>query len=191
MKNMIWALLAVLTISAPLSGQLKYEAEERISPKEIPKSMLEFIEECCEDERIKWYKEDQFNTFSYEAKFRKYGRLYSVEFNKSGFIEDVEIQIRQDEIPEAVMDKLNHYLDKTFDKFRIEKVQKQYTGATDALEDLLEEDEVEEELSLKYEMVIIAKKAKDVGRWELLFGDKGEWIEQSKIIFRNQDNLNY
>lgn len=189
----VFILIVVLTISLSVRvvGQLKYEAEERISRKEIPQRMLEYMDECCEDLKIKWYKEQQLDSYSYEAKFKKLGRSYSVEFNKEGLIEDVEILIAKDDIPEGVMLRMNTYLDQKFDQYRIEKTQLQYTGEEDDLEDLLEDEELDEELKLRYEVVIMAKKDREVGRWELLFDDQGAKISVLKVVFRNQDNLNY
>lgn len=184
-------LLFLVIIPISLWSQQKYEAESRISRKEVPKAMSDFIGNCCEQYTIKWYKEQQSNTYSYEAKFKKSGVLFSLEFDLNGRLEDIEKRVDIDDLPLKLQNKIHSTLDNTFDQIRIQKVQIQYSGEEKVLKDLMKEDILDDGIAIRYELIVLGKLGQQVSKWEVLFDKNGELLQRFRLVNRNQDNLNY
>jgi len=93
------------------AAQNKYEREYRIRKVQFPERALGYIQEKLTDaKRIRFYKETDSTKVSYEAKFKKDRLWYSIEFNKEGGLEDIEILIKSIDIPEASFQTMNTYL---------------------------------------------------------------------------------
>ena len=111
----------------PLMGQAKYEREFRIKKSEFPQTALELIqEEVKEARRIRFYKEVDSITASFEAKFRKDRMHYSVEFSALGELEDIELIIKEVDVPQDVYGAISNYIERDCGKFSIRRLQQQY-----------------------------------------------------------------
>lgn len=190
----LWSLLFLAMTNTALA-QLKYEKEYRLDIAEVPDSARQFLAELAIEKRIKWYREEGLEDVSIEAKTKSKanGKKYSIEFDNNGIFEDVEVEIEWAEIPLAVQHRVCSYLDRSFDKFKIERAQVQFTGEHAAIKAKVREASVEPspQITTRYELMAKVKKEKDFQKLELLFDLEGELIRQSRIVSTNTDNLEY
>jgi len=189
-----YILLLLLGIVQISFAQNKYERESRIDKEEFPRKSYSLIKNYLEDaKRIRFYQETDSTKKSFEAKFKK-GRLhYSVEFNKNGFLEDVEFKIKERDIPNDTWATIMHYLEKNHAKSRVKKIQQQYS--------VKEGQPTEETLhnafqnlilpEVKYELVFSSKEDKEFQEYEALFDSEGQLIRLRKSFPPSYDHVLY
>ncbi len=171
-------------------GQKKYEKESRITPQSAPSAAFDFINAIEITSRIKWYAEAGFESKSIEAKFKLENKRHSVEFDTTGIIQDVEIEMKWIELPSQAKDSIHSELSRNCSRFKISKIQIQYSGSQSQLLPFLKGEAASEHLIINYE--IIAKCAnKKAELLEYLFNAEGKLLKASKIIFKNSSNLEY
>lgn len=189
-------LLAVLFAFSYLSvfGQYKYEREHRIKKNQFPEAAHTFIEDYLENARkIKFYRETDSSKTSYEAKFKVDRLHYSVEFDEKGQLEDIEILIKEVDIPNDSYDKMTEFLETNFSKYRIRKIQQQYPASeTETIEKTLEN--AFQNLifpTIRYELMVAGKKEKGFEDYEILFDADGELLKMRKSLPVNYDHILY
>ncbi|MBO0321307.1 hypothetical protein J0X14_03285 [Muricauda sp. CAU 1633] len=159
-------------------AQNKYEKESRIKKDAFPEKAYTLISEYLENaKRVRFYQETDSTKKSFEAKFKK-GRLhYSVEFNETGDLEDVEFIITENDIPEDTWNTIKAYLDSQYPKLRIKKIQQQHplTGQDpkrtlhEAFQNLMLP-------HINYKLVFSAKKEGKRKSYEALFNAQGNLV---------------
>lgn len=174
-----------------VSAQTKMEHEVRINRDQVPPSALEFIDGAPFNKKIKWYKEYGLTDTSIEAKTRYGGVKYSVEFSKSGQLEDIEVVRSWKEIPSAERQKMEDYLQEIFNKYTINKLQFQYSGGPLSLQNWLKTGNRTQDIALKYELIVHSKVEGKFKRFEFLFEADGSFIKKSELIQKNADNIEY
>lgn len=173
-------------------SQSKYEKEFRIDPKDVPSPALSFVDSLTFDSRVKWYKEIglELNTIEAKATIRRV--RHSIEFCEEGIFQDVEIEVKPDEIPYSTNSKISEILSLRHKKYRIEKVQIQYTGDRNVVLRLLRENRSNTEgIILNYEIVVSTKLDGVYIMLEYLFSEAGEFVQSSQIISRRIDTIDY
>jgi hypothetical protein len=180
----------LLAISVEITGQEKYEKEYRIKAHEVPDSALEFFNWDEFDTKIKWYYEEGLSVNSVEAKFKYGGEKYSVEFDTTGQLEDIEILIDEEFIPVYTRNCINKNLDSLFIRHKTRKIQIQYSGDISSFRSFISEND-QEKFTTKYEFIVKGKKNKLWNLYEVTFDHVGKAMKISQIIFRNTDNLEY
>lgn len=192
MKRLIVVILLVLVIFQPnASAQQKLERESRLKTEEVPAAALQFIKSVKMDTRWKWYFEENLVGNSVEAKTKHDGKWYSVEFDTSGQIQDVEVEKEFSELKETVRQNISEALNSMFERHSMDKIQIQYSAGNTTLLEILNLEAGQKTSKIQYEIVV---KGKTTGRpklYELTFSETGELVETSEIIFRNTDNLEY
>lgn len=191
-------LLSVLSCLLSLTALAqKEERETDINKKRAPQPAVEWMNDAFEGARkIQWYREETTESkggpvkLSFEAKLNWKGQFYSVEFDENGEIEDIEIIYEWDEMPQEVRDTLDGYFRSNYTKHRIQKIQVQYTGSSDDLEDAIDEDEFED-ITVRYEIEYYGSNDEGKRLWEGIFDDKGQPMEKSEVTQRPTDNLTY
>ncbi len=183
-------LILFWVISTPVSAQNKIESEERIKGKEVPDQAKDWLHDTFEKiKKPKWYREYFENGMSYEAKFLYDDSFYSVEFSSLGEIEDVEVEIEFGDLDHQVRENLKEYFTTNYTLSKIEKIQIQYSGDEDDLEDFFDEDE-DEGIQVQYEIEYAGKDADgEYQLWEGTFDHQGVFLGKRKIILRPADNL--
>lgn len=116
--------------------------------------------------------------------------MHSVEFDTTGVVQDIEISIDWQELPELVQENITSYLDSAFQKYRVQKIQEQWTGAPDDLEDLIDERE-RDDLTIRYELEYYGKNASADELWEGLFDADGSMLRERIVKLGPTDNLNF
>lgn len=175
-------------------AQHKYEREYRIRKVQFPTKALNYIEKKLSDaKRVRFYKETDSAKISYEAKFKKDRLWYSIEFDKEGELEDIEILIQSVEIPQSSFETITTYLNTTFKKYRIRKIQQQYP-VTDPKNPEKTIKEAFQNLilpTINYEFIISAKKESNFQQYEILFDADGNFKSIRKSLPPNYDHVLY
>lgn len=184
----ILAFLFCVTVSYT---QEKNEFEQKIKARDVPKQAKAWLKDAYESKRkTRWYLQTDDETEVYEAKLKHKSHLHSVEFDMDGEVKNIEVLIKEKEVKQSVLDAINSYFESNYDKFSISKLQIQYTGEPDDLEDVIDEDEFEN-INIQYEIEFYGKSDTDDEMWEGLFDEKGILIEKRVIILKATDNLDY
>lgn len=184
-------LLSILFFSQSLWSQKKFETESRIDKNSVPESAQTFVKALNFSSKIKWYQEFGLLSYSYEAKTKFKGKKHSIEFDSKGKLEDVEIIISKDEIDPSTLKKIESKFSKDLSKYRIRKIQIQYSGNKKAIREKIVKGTNSKELTTNYEIVVSAKVNKKFRKFEYLFSSSGEFIQRKIIVLINTDNLEY
>ena len=175
-------------------AQNKYERESRIDQEEFPQASYILIQKYLEDaKRVRFYQETDSIKKSYEAKFKK-GRLhYSVEFDEEGKLEDVEFEIKEQDIPNDTWGTILFYLDENHQKYRIKKIQQQYPVLDGQSNEKLLHNAFQNLIlpEVNYELVFSAKKDKEFQEYEALFDAQGQLIRIRKSFPPSYDHVLY
>lgn len=191
MKAHLAILLLFICCLKKTFAQTKFEKEYRINKEEVPKSALNFIDAAAFTSKIKWYKEEALASYSYEAKTTAQGIKYSIEFDSLGRIEDVEYKIAWKSVPPMAKAKMELFFDRTFQKWKIVKVQVHHTGSAQRLIDFIKKKETTLKIVTKYELVVKGKIGKQSQLIEYLFSGEGILERTSVIVLKNSDHLEY
>jgi len=174
-------------------SQYKYEREHRILKSQFPALAIANITENVTDfKRIKYYKETDSTKISYEAKLKKDKLWYSIEFNEEGTLEDIEILIKPTDIPNDTYAKILDYLNNTFTKYKIKRLQQQYSSNNEVVEDIFKN--AFQNLMLpsnNYEIVVVGKKDKGYLDYEILFDADGNFKNTRTSLPPNYDHVLY
>ena len=169
-------------------SQSKIEMEERIKKGDAPFSAQRFVDSLNFNSKIKWFVEQGSGNKSYEAKTKFEGKKYSIEFDSLGDIEDIEVEVKWKQINSSTQNAICEQWHTDFEKFRIRKIQIQYSGKKG---DLLDLKNSTENLIIKYEIVLKGQKNGETFFYEYLFSKEGELEKRQKFYFRNTDHLDY
>jgi hypothetical protein len=172
-------------------AQQKLEKESRLKEENIPTLAASFMDSLDIHGKTKWYLEQGLDRSSVEAKFKLDKRKYSVEFDRNGILEDVEIQIKQHELEDSINDSISFYLSNDCSKFKIRKIQIQYSGDRSTLLAKIKDGKVVAPYTVRYELVVKCRDKREVALFEYLFSDSGKKLTRSQIIFKNSSNLEY
>ena len=192
-RFLLLVIIALLQYSTSLS-QVKVEREHRIKKNQFPDAAHDFIQEKLKDaKKIRFYKETDTTKITYEAKFKKDKLHYSVEFDESGKLEDIEILIKEVDVPEDSWSQITKFLKEKFKKYKIRKIQQQYpitsggtaeSTLTNAFQHLLIP-------SLHYELMVWGKIQEEHADFEILFGADGGFIKMRESLPANYDHVLY
>ena len=190
MKTYLLLFIVLFNLTSVYS-QDKLEREYRIKQSEVPAKALGFTEHSFPDVRMKWYGEDNLNGKAIEAKGKLQGKLYSIKFDTSGVLQDIEMVINFNTIPENIRLAIQKNLEDRFSKFRVQKTQIQWVGNMDDLAALVKGENVSGTYSTNYEITFQGTRDRRSDYYEVLSNDKGELIRESKIVQRNNHHLIY
>jgi hypothetical protein len=167
-------------------AQTKLEREYRVKPAMVPERAHYCIQKFNFDQPVKWYFEEGLNGKSFEAKTRHHNRYYSIEFDTSGVLLDIEIIIDRKEVDSLVIERIHSVLNEKFDKYKIDRFQIQYSGHLDYIFRLMEKGDPSN-LTIRYELVIKTKR----NLFEFLFSETGHFEQMAEIIPRSSFNLEF
>lgn len=187
-------LILVLFQFSMVNSQVKVEREHRIKKNQFPETAHDFIKEKLQDaKKLRFYKETDTAKISYQARFKKDKLYYSIEFDESGKLEDIEILIKEVDVPEDSWSNITKFLNEKFTEFKIRKIQQQYPITSDetakttlynAFQNLLIP-------SLNYELLVRGKIHEDRADYEILFGAEGDFIKMRESLPANYDHVLY
>lgn len=172
-------------------SQVKFEKEIRLESEYVPQIAQNLIDSMGFYKKIKWYKEIGLKQVTVEAKTKYEGHWYSIEFAENGEFEDVEVELKMRELPQATQTAIEQYLQSIFEKYCIRKVQVQYTGEPKAITHFVRNRKADDAIQKKYELVVASKVNKTFKTFEYLFSEKGEYLKKVEILLKNVDNIEY
>jgi hypothetical protein len=179
-KNLFFFLLVCFG-SNVLFSQQKFEKEYRIGQTEVPEKAVEIIKDWNFNKKIKWYAEESQDGKTFEAKVCYQKRNISVEFSENGELIDAEKTVKFRDLSEEIQQKIKSSLSKRFRKYRIKKIQIQYTGNQKVIYEALFQSKYKEKTVINYELIVKGKKEKSYQNFEILITSKGE-IEKELLI---------
>ncbi|RMG30088.1 MAG: hypothetical protein D6730_02845 [Bacteroidetes bacterium] len=187
------ARLALLLACLPLwlLAQPKYEREYRVGSQQLPVEARQFVATTFGSTRVKWYKEENLSGYTYEAKLRWHRKKYSVEFDSTGQLQDIELLIKARQLPAATRHQIETYLQKAYDKAKITRLQQQWSGPAACLSAAIREEEVSCAYTIHYEVEAFTQQAGKRVPYELLFDEGGKLLSRREIIDAPNTNLVY
>lgn len=181
----------LLLIGQSVFAQEKVEREWRLKTKEIPQAALSWFKDAYElPKHVKWYGETNETGNFFEAKLKWKGHRHSVKFTEQGTVVDIEIEKELGELDASAAQNIGAALDSISSAHRILKLQEQWTGAPDDLEDLIDEKE-QEGLIKRYELEVFFRTGDNAGYHELMFSESGELESMRPINMNTADHLQY
>jgi hypothetical protein len=184
-------LFFLLLSTASGFSQSKYENEKRIKQEEVPQAALTFSQKIAFNKRIKWYKEVSQQGVSFELKTKYKGLRYSIEFDTTGQIQDVEKTIKLKSLDQKTVTTIETSLKEQFQKYKIIKVQKQWVSDPATLVELIEYNATQQAYELKYELVLKGLKDGHKDYFEVLIDANGAIEQILRIVQRNSANLEF
>lgn len=188
--NVLTPLLLIL-FSIPLSAQVKYEKESRMKESDVPGPAYEFINSLELDRKVRWYLEQGLERTTVEAKYKLDGSRHSIEFDRSGNLEDAEIEVDWGDMNESLKEKIIDQLCEDCWKVKIQKVQLQYTGDPQVILQMLKTGDKSGQYTLRYEIVMRCRTPNQTVRYEYLYSEDGEKLSRAEIVFQDATNLEY
>lgn len=174
------------------AAQQKYERETGINSSQAPDTAVSYMEKLFgTDARVRWYREESLQGITVEAKTKLAEGIYSVKFDTTGRLIDIELTQREKEVPYKVMEQIVSHLASAYDRYRIRKIQVQWTGAPETLYQLITGKSVEGRYTVRYEIEHSGRIRRDSKPYESLFDSEGKHIETKEIIPRSINHLIY
>ncbi|GAB3945220.1 hypothetical protein GCM10028805_13950 [Spirosoma harenae] len=189
--NALFLTLAFVGLILPCRGQQKYEREYRIKSSAVPKKAAQFINDVFSKTTVHWYGEESLTGTTIEAKLKKGGNRYSIEFDPSGKIQDVEIQRSFNQIPAQTRKVLNDRLSQQFDKFTVVKTQLQWTASQADLKTAILTNNPPASVQIRYELILKAQKDGAANYYEVLCEQSGAIVSTHQLVQRNVNNMIY
>jgi len=194
MRGTVFLLLLLVNLIL-IAQNPKKEIEHVIDKSEMPAKAVELIHDWIEEgKKVRFYRERDLDQMSFETKFIWKGSRYSVEFYEEGRLMDVEKIIGLEDIDSQTQTAIKKALSEQFEKYKIRKIQRQFTGKGMSDEEIVEKlmEGETEQLTIKYEIVVDGREhSGDMGPYEMRFDSLGKKLVERKIIRRSLDNLLY
>jgi hypothetical protein len=143
--------------------------------------------------RLRFYKEIDSSRQSFEIKFKKDRLHYSVEYSSSGVLEDIEVTIRQNDIPNESWDAIIRHLSNFADTYKVRKIQQQYPRDAFATDSATFRNAFQNLLlpEMRYELMIQARKGKTYQEFEILYDFGGGFLQMRESLPPNYDHVLY
>lgn len=174
-----------------LSQDKKIEREESIDKEKMPVQAQIYLENNLPENfrRLKYYFETDGDSQSYEAKFKYRGHRYSVEFNKEGILQDIEVMIERKAVYPASLKSINTFLKSRHERFKIEKIQAQFLPGNTPEACMQRSLRVQKTWPDNYELIVATKNQGKLKKYEFLFDRDGNLKEEREIIRNSYDYL--
>jgi len=182
---------ATVCMLATAVSQTKLEKEYRLKAEEVPREALQYVNSFNFKNNVKWYFERNETASSIEAKTYTEEGKYSIEFSDNGSLEDIEIEMDFNAVPEVTRLVIQSYFKNNFKRHNIRKTQMQITGDPADIKSRLTSKSQPAPIAINYELIAKGKDDEGVHLYELLFSENGELIRRAKIVFSSTNNLEY
>lgn len=191
----LFTILFALSASTLQAQAVKEEVEDSIKRDQMPEKALDTLDEFWPgDDRIRYYAQSDGDTETFEAKLEWKGKMYSIEFTRTGNIIDVEQLVEMQDVSSSARTGIREYLQQQFKRVKITRLQRQFIANDedgrddeDFIDDILEADD--EDYLIRYEIEVEGRSESQIGAFELLFDSSGDLIQQRKIVRRSVDNI--
>ncbi len=151
---------------------------------------LSFVDSLTFDSRVRWFKEEGLTNNYFEAKATLNRERYSIKFAENGSFQDAEIEIKQNKIPKDVYSNILAVFTKNYERFKIEKIQIQYSGDREAVLNFLRENIKNQNcVTINYEVVISVRVRGKFVSLEYTFSESGDFLFSKTIIETRKSNI--
>ncbi|XOV68628.1 MAG: hypothetical protein ACFHU9_05495 [Fluviicola sp.] len=192
MTRYVYHFIFIMVIAfspANVCAQQKYEKESRLKQDQVPQEAIDLVDSVQTRNKVKWYLDEGLEMTTVEAKFFFNGQRHSVEFDTTGHLIDIEIEVPYKSLSEDVQTAISEHLSTYFKRHTIRKVQIQHSGAVAQV--LHSVKTVEKTCTIRYELVVKGKKEDQMFLYEFLFDATGAFISVDQIILSNASNIEY
>jgi hypothetical protein len=185
--------LTTIGINAIAQTNLKQEVEKRIKKRDMPPEALDYLHEhwLVDSRKIRFYHETDGDISSYEAKLTRDKRRFSIEFDESGKLQDIEELINYNQIPEETRSTIDSTLYSSYSKFKVRRIQRQFLPDTTGYNRLLMWNSLTAEETNNFEIEVDTQEESAVQSYEMLFNKEGLLVQRRIIIRRSLDNFLY
>lgn len=190
--RLILLVICFLSSFCALCQGKKNERESRLKKDEVPSIVLKSVEDVLvKAKKIRFYAETDNDKKSFEVKLIVTHNFYSIEFDESGKLEDVELTILFKTLDNSSRQNIERHL-ASYDKYKIDKVQRQFSSPSKENLEIIN-NAVNQGIAdvIKYEIEINVKKNSKWISYEMLFDESGEFISQREILHRTSDFILY
>ena len=186
------AILFLIFFNGFIFSQQKIEKEYRIKPEKVPKVAVDFVTSNNFKKRVKWFTEESNDGKTFEAKVCHEKHLYSIEFSEEGILLDIEKKVDFKNVNKTAQQNITSYLTDNYSKFRFKKVQIQYKGISNELQQVfISKDRKLIKAKIAYELIINAKKDGNFKSYEMLFDENGIHLKSLPIAPAYSLNLEF
>lgn len=172
----------------------KIEKEEGIDREEMPEDAFFLIDKIPQKaNRLRYYYQTDGEEESYETKFKFKRSIFSVEFGKDGKLEDVEVILKEKQLPKQTLQNIQTYLEKNHERHKLEKIQAQYlpnsVSESSAEKLFLKSLSFHTQQPDNYEIIVAVKNKGKLKKFEMLFDKNGQFKNEREIIRNSYDYL--
>ncbi len=171
---------------------VKAEKETHLDADEMPPSIIALMSQYLQkSKRVRYLRETDGNNESFEVKFFLDRVEYSVEFDTTYQLEDIEVTREREELPVSTFKMIDDSL-KVFGRYKIKRIQQQFSSSNISDSEILQMVFMQQSgPTIRYELVISAKKGKVWEQFELLFDEQGKLLSQRRVKDSTVDYLLY
>lgn len=172
LKNLLFYLFFLASL--PFAFAQKQEVERRIPAKQFPVAAQALLADSFPDAACtKYFLEINEADTTYEAKFKWQRAYFSVEFQPSGSLKDIEKRVKFNGLPASVQVNINRQFDNDFIKYRIKKCQEQTLPGV---------------VRKRYEIELEGRpRTGQTSVFEYLFEEDGSMIQRQKVFLPTND----
>ena len=156
----------------------------------MPQPALDFIVGMEKDVNVRWYWEEGLDRASIEAKFKLDNRNYSVEFDTTGLLEDLEIELAVSDFVPIMHKAVSSQIAEDCEKHKIRKLQIQYNGTAEQMLAWMTKGGPAPQ-PIRYELVVKCTSEGETTLYEYLFSENLDKLSRTEIVFKNSSNLEY
>ncbi len=194
MKYKLILFIAVFSFCIQGTAQSTYEREHRIKKNQFPENAHALLaNEITKVKRLRFYRETDSVKTSFNAKFKKDKLRYSMEFDSEGILQNVEILIKEIDVPNDTFTSVVNYLNQSYTKYQIRKILQQYP--------VMKSEEIKKTLqeafqnlllpSVNYKLIVSCKTETGSIDFEFLFDSDGTFKKKRALLPPNYDHVLY
>lgn len=171
------------------TAQVKYEKEERIQKEALPTAVVKLLPLMeTHAKRMRYYREFDGESISYEVKFKKHDAHFSVEFNQDGQLEDIEMLMSKAALPASVLETVKTH----FQSVKLTRIQKQFVHPKGGNPARTLQAVFENQIApTAYELEISGKTQNGYRQFELLVAPTGKLLKKSTILTKDYEHVVY
>lgn len=191
-KHFLLILLSCCCI--PSVAQVAYEREHRIKKNQFPDDAHSLIaNEITKAKRLRYYREIDSSETSFQAKFKKDRLHYILEFDADGILKNIEILIKEPDVPNDTFASIKNYIDRSYTKYQIRKILQQYPAKNrDEIKKTLKEAFQNLLLpSVNYKLIVFCKTDDGSVEFEFIFDSSGIFKNKKELLPPNYDHVLY
>ncbi|NQZ75880.1 MAG: hypothetical protein HRT61_07165 [Ekhidna sp.] len=190
-RQILIGVLIILRLTS-FSQAGKDERESRIKKQDLPTAIISLLDPyLSKSKHIRFYKEEDGKSITFEVKLTWNKKRYSIEFDTLGVLQDVEVVIKEREIDQNTLIAIKNHLS-SFSKYRIIKIQKQYSSKLENSRKLLDSIFSKEAAdTIRFEVEVSVKENGNWQGYEILYSERGAMLLKRKIISRSSDFILY